>query len=83
MPKQNQTDALLALFKRLDTQAGEAVIVTVPELRDAADLLGIFPEHRFRKAFHEALQALVQSDRLIREGDDLFEGPTVRRPARP
>lgn len=72
MPKQNQTDALYALLKRLDTQAGENRIVTVSELRDAADLLGIFPAHRFRKAFHQSLQALVQADRIEREGDELL-----------
>lgn len=72
MPKTSRTDALYALLKRLDTQAGENHIVTVAELREAADLLGIFPAHRFRKAFHEALLALVQSDRIEREGDELL-----------
>lgn len=72
MPKTTQTETLLDLLKRLDQQAGDDAIVTVADLRAAADLFELFPEHRFRQAFHQALTALVESDRVAREGDDLF-----------
>jgi len=63
----SQTDALMALFKRLDKPDH---IVTVTELRDAAELLGIFPEHRFAKAFHQALTRLRASRILGPGGTD-------------
>lgn len=70
-------EALHDLIETMTDQAGDEPI-TRQALRDACEMLSLFPEHRFRKAFHQALTALAASGVIVLEDDDtitLIETP--------
>ncbi len=56
-------DKLLALIKTIAAKDSSGVVERA-ELREAALMLGIFPEHRFRKALHKSLKLLASQGEI-------------------
>jgi predicted transcriptional regulator len=57
------TDNLLHLIETIAAKDSSGVVERA-ELREAALMLGIFPEHRFRQALHQALTRLAAQGRI-------------------
>jgi hypothetical protein len=55
--------------KMTNESAGKPI--TREALREAAVMLSLFPEHRFRKAFHETLDRLDRAGLITRDGDEI------------
>lgn len=63
-----QTETLHKLIEALtDQNQGEPI--TREALREAGAMLGIFPEHRFRQAFHQTLAGLAKAGAIVLEDD--------------
>lgn len=78
------TTKLHAIIENL-TDAAEGEPVPRAAIRDACELLGMFPGARFRQAFHDAMRALEKAGIIERTPDDkisLLLYPEDVRPAK-